>query len=208
MMRILFPKMCPICGNAVTPAEILCPSCAAGYTPEPLCMPIGGSARQAVNCRALYHYRGTVRRALLAMKFAGQPARAEGFGQMLGEMVRGEQYDVITFVPMDKRRQRLRGYNQAELLAKHCGKVCGIPVRPLLYKTRHTGIQHDLHGAAARAANMKDAFGAVPLNGARVLVCDDIVTTGTTLRSCVQVLERAGASEIQCICAAWTKEGL
>jgi predicted amidophosphoribosyltransferase len=48
-------------------------------------------------------------------------------------MVRGEQYDVITFVPMDKRRQRLRGYTQAELLAKHCGKVCGIPVRPLLY---------------------------------------------------------------------------
>ncbi len=187
---------------------ILCPQCTAGYTPEPLRMLVGGSDSQPVFCRALYRYRGTVRRALLAMKFAGQCGRAEGFGQMLGEMVRGETYDVITYVPMDKRRKRLRGYNQAELLAKHCGKVCGIPVRPVLYKTRYTGVQHDLHGVSARAANIKDAFGAVPLHGARVLLCDDIVTTGMTLRSCVQALQQAGASEIQCICAAWTKEGL
>ena len=208
MMRVFFPKMCPICGDTVEPAEILCPQCAAGYTPVPMRMPVGGSSRQLVFCRALYRYRGTVRRALLAMKFAGQSGRAEGFGQMLGDMVRGEKYDVITFVPMDKRRKGLRGYNQAELLAKHCGKVCGIPVRSVLFKTRHTGVQHDLHGVEALAANIKDAFGAIPLHGARVLLCDDIVTTGTTLRSCIQALERAGALEIQCICVAWTKEGL
>jgi predicted amidophosphoribosyltransferase len=161
-----------------------------------------------VYCRSPYNYYGTVRRALLAMKFAGQCGRAEGFGQILGAMVRGEQYDVLTYVPMDKRRQRLRGYNQSELLAKHCGKVCGVPVRPVLYKTRYTGVQHELHGMAARAANIMDAFAAVPLHGARVLLCDDIMTTGMTLRSCTKALRKAGASEIQCICAAWTKEGL
>lgn len=208
MIRILFPKICPVCGDAVERTEILCAECSKGYEPDPMKMPVGNVCGHPAFCRALYRYRGTMRRALLSMKFAGQCGRAEGFGQLLGNMIRGEAYDLIAYVPMDKDRERLRGYNQAQLLARHCGEMHGIPVKPVLYKTRRTGVQHDQQGGSARAANARDAYGAVPLNGARVLLCDDIVTSGTTLRNCVKALAQAGASEVQCICVAWTKQAL
>ncbi len=207
-LRILFPKVCPLCGDAVSETEIMCARCAKSIPQRPRKMPLDEINGQIVYCRALYRYHGAVRRALLQMKFAGQCGRAEGFGQMLGAMVAGETYDLVTYVPMEKHRERIRGYNQAQLLAKHCGAVCGIPVRPVLYKTRHTAVQHEQVTPEQRVRNMAGAYAAYPLNGARVLLCDDIATTCTTMRNCVEALKRAGAAEVQCICVALSNGAL
>ncbi|MBQ9082869.1 MAG: ComF family protein [Clostridia bacterium] len=207
-MRVLFPKICPMCGEAVRETEILCAACAQDLPQRPKKALIGEVNGRPVYCRALYRYHSAVRRALLQMKFAGQCSRAEGFGQLLGALVAGETYDLVTYVPMEAYRERIRGYNQARLLAEYCGAVCSIPVKPVLYKTRHTAVQHEQESTGARARNVEGAYAAHPLNGASVLLCDDIATSCTTLRSCVHALKQAGASEVQCICVALSGRAL
>ena len=207
-LRILFPKICPLCGDAVLETEILCTRCAQNSFKRPQNVLLDEINGNPVHCRAAYSYHGVVRRALLLMKFTGQCSRAEGFGQLLGMLVKGETYDFVAYVPMEKYRERIRGYNQAQLLAKYCGEMCGIPVKPVLYKTRHTSVQHEQESTTMRAKNVAGAYAAHPLNGARVLLCDDIATTCSTLKSCVQALKQAGASEVQCICVALSGKAL
>lgn len=203
MMEWLFPRICPICGRVVAPTEIRCEACVRDYPVQSLSLPVLCTPVHDVNCRALYLYQGVVREALLALKFRSQRGRAQGFGHLMSGWIRPEKFDLITYVPMDKARERQRGYNQAMLIAKYCAEKSGVPLGHLIHKIRKTGIQHDLKTARERAENVTGAYKATALHGERVLLCDDIVTTGMTLRSCAQALLDAGASEVQCICVAW-----
>lgn len=197
-MNWLFPRKCPICGRASE--TVLCAECASEYPPQTIFFPL----TESVCCHALYRYQGAVRTALHRFKFGGQRGYAEGFGLLMAQRLAEKCYDVVTFIPMDREKQARRGYNQAELLGKFCARGLHSPCRALLSKTRKTTTQHQLP-AAARAQNVENAYQSVLLHGERVLICDDIVTTGSTLRSCAQALYRAGAGSVETICVAWSK---
>ena len=107
--------------------------------------------------------------------------------------------DVITWVPVSRKRRRARGYDQVELLAKAVGPELGIPVEPLLEKFRDNRANSGLKTPAERRANVLGVYKVIEperLHGKRVLLLDDIVTTGATASECARVLLTAGAEEV------------
>ena len=117
------------------------------------------------------------------------------------------EFDLVTWVPVSKKRRRKRGYDQTELLARSACRLWETePVR-LLQKVTDNPAQSSLQGAAARRANVLGVYDAVgDCAGKRVLLLDDIVTTGETLRECARVLRDAGAAEILALTLGRTRE--
>ena len=122
-------------------------------------------------------------------------------GQLLGQYVESQPVavDVLVPVPLHSRRLRERGYNQSALLAAEVGKRNGLPVvTDSLVRLRHTKAQVKTAGAEERQRNLAGAFGCrnAKLGGRRVLVVDDVCTTGATLNSCAIALRAAGAASV------------
>ena len=115
------------------------------------------------------------------------------------------EYDLVTWVPLSRRRLRERGYDQARLLAKATAKELGLPLTPTLHKQRNTQPQSGTGDAAKRRANITGAYRmkrGADVAGKRVLLIDDIVTTGATLSECARVLGKAGAEQVVCATVA------
>ena len=205
LLDALFPVCCPICGEPVARGAILCSECAAAWPPQPVQLPMQAAHRALGVCTAVYSYEGAVRSALHAFKFRGASNRSIGFGRLMAQAVPVQAFDAVTFVPMDRKRQRERGYNQAELLARSCARALQTPCRALLLCTRAMGVQHE-RSAAERLRNTQGAFAAAPLHGEHILLCDDIRTTGATLAACAQALLDAGAGAVCGICVAYRRK--
>ena len=146
-------------------------------------------------------FQGVVRRAVHQLKYGHFKALAAPLGQLLAEYVRLEVVaaDVLVPVPLHSRRLRERGYNQSALLAAEVGKLNGTPVvEGSLVRLRHTKAQVKTAGAEERQRNLSGAFCCRDerLSGKRVLLVDDVCTTGATMNSCAIALREAGASSV------------
>lgn len=170
-----------------------------------------GGRNSAFNAfTAPFYYEKEIREAIAAFKFHGQKANAEFLGEEMARRVSqafsDAQFDIITAVPLSKKGMSVRGYNQSELLAKRVYKILGAPYERTLIKKYDVPAQHTLT-AAQRRANVAGIFD-VPANrlkfteGKRILLCDDIRTTGSTLAECSRVLRDSGALSVHCVCAA------
>ena len=112
--------------------------------------------------------------------------------------------DIITAVPLHKLRKKERGFNQSEILASKIGKLIGVPYVGLLVKFKKNKVQHSLP-RLEREENVKNVYKAINENkikGKNILLCDDIVTTGSTLRECAKILFEAGANKVYCATTA------
>lgn len=149
---------------------------------------------------AVWYYEGDVRRSLLRFKFRRATHLAPKYAGMLATKLRQQgPFDLLAWVPVSNRRRFRRGYDQCELLARALGQELGIPHQKVLYKHRHTPPQSTIHSPEERRANVLGAFQVckgVDLRGKRVLLLDDIRTTGATLHECARVLCTAGAKEV------------
>ncbi|HEX3245753.1 MAG TPA: phosphoribosyltransferase family protein [Chloroflexota bacterium] len=108
------------------------------------------------------------------------------------------QPDALVPVPIGPRRLRQRGYNQAQLLADAVGKIVGVPVMPVLERVKEGPSQTRLN-QAQRRANVRDAFRVrwdLDPAGLRLLLIDDVMTTGATLDACARMLKRSGAAKV------------
>jgi ComF family protein len=118
-------------------------------------------------------------------------------------VLRGQPWDLVLPVPLHPLKERERGFNQAALLARHLGRAASIPAdETILRRTKSTGTQTHL-SRNQRAANMKSAFAVRPgtcLESSRIVLVDDVFTTGATTNDCARALRRAGAAEV-CV---WT----
>jgi len=201
LATLLFPPVCLGCGlllRAGAPAALpLCRACVADHLP----LPAEATAHDGI--WAVHGYGGPLLRALHRLKFHGQPAWAGPLGAVLARSpLLDRPWDAIVPVPLHRARQRARGYNQATLLARHATHHRPRPRPPLrpawLQRPRATAPQHRLP-AAERPDNVRDAF-AVPrpasLRGRRILLVDDVTTTGATLRAARSALRAAGAAEV------------
>jgi len=158
-------------------------------------------------CAVPLRYEGVVREALLRFKFRGATGMAEGLGMLLAQCAAEElsgRFDAVTWVPVSEQRRRQRGCDQAQLLARAAARVWDVePVR-LLRKRRDNPPQSGL-GAPERRGNVRGVYEAVnedQVRGRRVLLIDDIITTGATLAECARVLRDAGAADVVCAAAA------
>lgn len=152
--------------------------------------------------KALFYglYQGKLEEAILRFKFQDHPNLSVSLGRLLTEKFKknGIQVDVVTWVPIHRRKLRLRGYNQAELLAKAFSSNLGLPCADLLSKKRETKPQSRL----SREERLKNVLGVFEpkasdgLLGKRILLIDDVITTGATASECARVLKEMGAEKV------------
>ena len=193
------------------PTRAICVCCGskAGLEREWVCEPcrrmlarnwIGAFTEHRMDGMAVaYRYAGPAGGMVRALKYRSVTGLAE---MMASDMLRAYEQiqptgaEVVCAVPMHKKRLRRRGFNQSELLARQIAKALNLPYEPLLVRTRNTSQQARLHGAARRQ-NLSGAFAANPAAaGRRVLLIDDVYTTGQTAHQCERALRDAGAKQV------------
>ena len=202
LMGLLFPPRCILCRRFLGKEETdLCRNC-RGDSPE---YPDSKRKLQFLDSfTAVWYYEGSVRGSLLRYKFHGARSYACCYGKLLAMKLYREYpegFDILTWVPVRRLRRFRRGYDQVELLAKAVGEELGMePVRTLR-KIRNNPPQAGITGQAQRKANVLGVYRVVDpklVQGKRVLMLDDIITTGSTAGEAARVLLTAGAAEVHC----------
>ena len=158
---------------------------------------------------AAYTYCGVARSLGTALKYRGRRSAARLLAEGLCRAHRLPAIDGVVPVPLHRRRQLARGYNQSQLLARVLAEHLGVPVVEALRRVRRTRSQTQL-AAPARWGNVRGAFAArrsrrQSCHGRRWLLVDDVVTTGATLAECVATLHRAGARGVVAACPLWAE---
>ena len=158
--------------------------------------------------RSVALFEGVLRQAIHRFKYERLAGLAEPFGEMLADYWRGELLtaDWLIPVPLHPSRERDRGYNQSELLARSLARRVDVPVSSKgLRRTRATAVQMTLN-AAQRRENVAGAFECIEarVRGARVMLIDDVGTTGATLDACAQAVLKAGAASVMGLTLART----
>lgn len=206
LLNLLFPPKCPFC-RRILDSPGVCDTCRKElpWTEEHEAVREG---TDSLRCAAPLWYEGKVREAILRLKFYGAAATAETLGALMAqcaaEHLSGE-FDLVTWVPVSRKRRWKRGYDQAELLARAVCRVWGVKPVALLRKTMNNPAQSGLKEDAARRANVLGVYEMRPgaeVSGRRVLLIDDVCTTGATLTECSKVLREAGADAVVCACVA------
>jgi len=231
LFSLVLPDDCRVCGQLLREISRI-PVCAACLSePQPLiaeyfCVscrapflnahPLDESGRCAL-CRlglagfdAVYSYgsyEGTLRKLIHLFKYSQIRPLARPFGDLLSRVVPREQrFDCVVPMPLHWRRRWERGFNQSELLAREIARRWNVPVNKAIRRVKATASQAGLTNAKRRA-NVSGAFAmrrGVRLDGARVLLVDDVLTTGASAAACARVLKRAGAVHVALVAVART----
>lgn len=203
---LFFPDRCLLCGEPVRSGEFFCGGCGEKAVKDPVVRRFflpeaGGKGFSVVS--ALPYGEG-FERTLYRFKFRGYRGYASSIGRLMALAIwsTGISADGVTYVPLSPAGGKQRGYDQSRLLAKAVARALGLPLFSLLLKVRETQPQHQLP-RRRRKQNVKNAYLAFPeAAGKRLILVDDIVTTGATLMECGGTLLRAGAREVVGLCAA------
>lgn len=205
LLELLLPSACAGCGRY---GELLCDKCRTSLTPASRAgdcflaadggWVVGESFEVAA---AAFAYHGPLRRALQRLKYVGArkvaSPLAEAAVPALGRLVAISGRLPLTAIPLHPERERVRGYNQAALLADALGRATHLPRSDLVLRARATTRQHHLD-RAGRLRNLRGAFALA--SAARpppaVILVDDILTTSATLDACASVLLEAGCEHV------------
>ena len=206
IVGLLFPPKCVLCGALLKKEETdLCRVCRQ-EAPE---YPNRKEKLQFLDSFvAVWYYEGSVRKSLLRYKFYNARSYATAYGKLLAMKIQEthpEGFDVLTWVPVSSLRRLRRGYDQVELLARAVGKELGMRPVPLLKKVRHNRPQSGIPGPEKRRANVLGVYREINrerIPGKRILLLDDILTTGATAGEAARVLLTAGAEEVHCAAVA------
>jgi ComF family protein len=220
VLDVLFPRKCSGCGRGPWP---FCQACwsRTGLLGPPGCVRCGrpfeawleGCAdcppRPIAWARSAFLYEGPARAALMKLKFGRLRSVSEGLAPwMLLAVARAPPASVLigevpflTWVPLGKGRRRSRGYDQAEALARSLGQLTGWRLRPLLERVVETAPQARRKGGQRRRA-LRGAFRVRMRPPQRVILVDDVLTSGATAAECARALVAAGAGEVGVLTAA------
>ena len=228
LSSLFYPPLCVVCSSKVDEREYLCASC-HGRAPRitaPFCAkcsePFSGAITQTFSCAncehrtlhfdaavAVYRSRGLVRKLVHEFKYGHQRYLRHPLAVWLGETMtdsrlRGRRFDLIVPVPLHPARERERGFNQATLLAELLSSRIAVPLRSVLERIRYTTTQ-TVYDRSERMENLHDAFRLrkkMNVRELRVLLIDDVLTTGSTLSECARILKAGGATSVHAATAA------
>jgi len=192
-LNLIFPPRCEVCKTNNNQA--ICQSC---FSQIKFMKPHLG-----IHCVSVYD--GALRTAIHRFKFKGRKKLARALGVIIVQYLsqspslQMDEIDLIVPVPLHAKRLRQRGFNQTELLAQAISKYFGVEAKSVLARTRDTKAQFDLH-RNERFANIEGAFEVIDqdsIHGRRILLLDDIYTTGATISECSKALQAAGAKRVE-----------
>jgi len=229
LLDLVYPRLCAGCGGrAPDDGTHICWDCAAGFplVEEPHCSrcgdPVDGRVENIFECslcrrrgphfdlaRAALRYRAGVKDAIHSLKYRRMTCLSRDLAGWLIAAYNVHyatlEIDAVTCVPLYPRRQRDRSYNQAALLGGELASGIGVPLASrCLERVRATASQIDL-SAGQRRANVRNAFavrGDGWVEGRRLLLVDDVMTTGATVDECSRVLKKAGAAGVYVLTVA------
>lgn len=209
VLDLLYPPKCLLCNRVLEKDQLdLCPDCRGQ---QPLC-PVSKNKFPFIDrWIALWYYVDDAKESLRRYKFRGKRCYASGYGRLLAMKIQQEldtDYDLITWVPVSRIRRFKRSYDQVELLAKAVSRELDRPCVLCLHKIRDNPPQSTISGHAQRRANVLGAYRAVNKESfadKRVLILDDVITTGSTVGECARVLLTAGAKQVHCAALAVAK---
>ena len=203
--QILFPPKCVLCKGLLQENETdLCRKCRT-HTPE-----FPNHTKKLpylAGWTALWYYEGSVRSSILRFKFQNCRSYANSYGRLLAMKLAQEEipFDILTWAPISRMRKWRRGYDQVELIANAVGEELEIAPVPTLKKVRNNPPQSRLTDAAQRRANVLGVYQVLDpdrIVGKRILLLDDIMTTGATAGECARMLLTHGAKEVYCAAVA------
>lgn len=225
---LFYPPLCAICSVPIGPHDHLCKVCRekAPRIKAPFCAtcsePFPGAITETFSCAncshrvlhfeaavAAYRSRGVVQKVIHEFKYGRALYLRHLVGDWLVETLHdprleGRRIDLVIPVPLHPARQRERGFNQAELIAELLSARAGLKMLPALERIRYTTTQ-TAFDRTERMENLRDAFRLRKkrdVRGLRVLLIDDVLTTGSTLSECARVLKLAGATSVHAATAA------
>lgn len=201
LLDLFFPRRCPFCRCILKDYEKAhCKACS-----EKLPWARGSAQRQVMRhielCVSPLFYEENVRSALLRFKFHGLRVYAASFARIMADALRQQEisFDLITWVPVSAKRLKQRGYDQAQLLAEELSELTLCPCRRILLKTNDNPAQSSLKSPEQRRKNVAGVYRLCDpesVKGCRILLVDDIVTTGATINECARMLRSAGAEGV------------
>lgn len=209
LLDLIYPPKCAFCRKLLKKDETdLCGKCRTELPEVKGSIKRGESYRQ---CWPVYYYEGNVAESVRRFKFSGMQQYARVYGRLIAMVLLRNrvEFDVLTWVPISRKRLKERGYEQAELIAKTVAAELGTTCVQTLKKVRDNPPQSLQKTAANRRGNVLNAYQAVRperFSGKRVLLIDDIVTTGATLSECSKTLRMAGAEQVECATLAAAQE--
>jgi ComF family protein len=227
ILNLLYPLCCASCGRALdvgAGAEV-CSHCLKSIrpNPKPYCIRCGRPVQRAgetcTDCRRALPrfaraysaclYEGTIRELVHSFKYKNRPSLGGVLSDLMWGFIEDNKdilygVDALTSVPLAAGRRRSRGFNQASLLAEKISARAAIPFGEMLLKIRRTSHQNELP-RERRLTNLTGAFRVRPgvrLAGLRILLVDDVMTTGATLDECAAVLMASGTKDVVCLTLA------
>lgn len=214
LLDLIYPPRCPICGEISKGVCLRCirknpvitqPRCCRCGQPledadEEFCKDCEKNEHVFVKGRAAFVYQGAVKESIHRMKYENKREYLQSYAAVMGEAFKRDiadwNPDVCIPIPMFWKKQKERGFNQAELLAKLLGGIWNIPVdTEVLQKIRDTSEQKKM-SVTKRAGNVRNAFAAKPTSYETVVLVDDVYTTGNTIDAAAAELIKAGVKNV------------
>ena len=202
VLDLLYPTKCIVCRKRMKPGiPTICPVCRETL---PFADGIHKKGNYFSDCVSAVHYEGKTRDAILRYKFGDAQIYHIAFGELVAERIYEDllgEFDILSWVPLAPDRKRERGYDQVELIARNVSERLLIPLVPTLKKRRGVSAQSLTGSPAERRANIAGAYriiDAAAVQGKRILILDDVVTSGATLEECAKTLRMAGAEKVLC----------
>lgn len=207
IVELVYPWKCVFCDCVLQNGE-LCDECS-----KTLPYTRGDSIYQKFpfveKCVSPLYYKDSVRASIHRYKFYGCSAYCKEYGRLMAECVENNLdcggINMVSWIPLSKKRLRTRGYDQAYLLAREISRTVDLPCVQTLKKVKNNAAQSTTRDAKQRRSNVAGAYELLPgadVDGKYVLLVDDVVTTGSTLSEAARVLKKAGAKGVYCVTLA------
>lgn len=207
ILHATLPDRCPCCDKLIRGNNLYCEKCLKNFPS----ITYRTNAKGGFPCVSAVPYKDSYAEAVKRFKFSNRRqygyALAHTMAKAIATVYCNERFDLITYVPMHRLKEKERGYNQSRILAKKLSSILQIPVVTTLEKIRNNEPQHTVKTRAQREQNVKGAFKVIDKEtvcGKNILLIDDIITTGFTLGECARVLDKCKTEKILCATFAVT----
>ena len=196
-LDIVMPNRCPCCNGFIKWDEKLCRSCVDSLS---LCREEDAPPEGCSVSVSAFAFDGPAKQGIYSLKDGRGKAFAEYAAKLLSERLDGCGADLITCVPMPYRKKSARGWNQAEVIARELSGATGLPYDGSILRRKYSRVEQHGLSAAGRADNAAEQYSAArdhpDIKGRRMIIVDDVITTGATVSACAKLLLELGAADV------------